>query len=139
MKNLVRLYLLTLSVSLSGLLWAQEQSAPASATGPVMRHTPDARHQTRQLTKRLGLTADQAAQAEPIFADRDEKLQSLSANTSLDAKSMHRQRRAIVADTDQRLAAVLTDPQRAQYAQWKTSRKAHHTPEASPQAPPAAV
>ena len=141
MKNLAPASLLLLSLSLGGAALAQDQTAtPAQAAPTVTRHAPNPNRQTRQLAKRLSLTPDQATQVEPILVDRDQKIQSLMANTSLDPKSMHHQRRAIMADADQRLSAVLTETQKAKYAQLEASRRGHAAPEspATQSAPPTA-
>ncbi len=140
MKNLAPASLLLLSLSLGGAALAQDQTATPQPAPQVMRHAPNPDRQTKALSKRLNLTPDQAAQVEPILADRDQKMQTLMANTSLDPKSMHQQRRAIKADTDQRLSAVLTETQRARYAQLEASRRGHGAPPAPPtqSAPPTA-
>ena len=117
--------LLALVLLTSGAAFAQSPSAPDSAQTPAMHqhHPRDPARQARHLSKKLGLSSDQSAQLQPILADRDQKMQALATNTSLDPKSMHQQRRAIAQDADQKLSAILTPAQQQQYAAMKA---AHH-------------
>ena len=59
------------------------------------RHAPNPQRETKMLTKKLGLSADQAAQVEPILADRAQRMEALSS-TQGDPASMKTQRRTII-------------------------------------------
>ena len=134
MRNLIKssLLILTLGVGTAAFAQAPEpQSTPAAAP----HHQPNPARQAKELSKKLGLTPDQTSQLTPILADRDQRMQALESNSSLDPKTMHQQRRAIMMDTDQKLNAILTPAQQQQYATLKAERR-HRGPEA-PAAPPA--
>ncbi len=124
MQHIVKSSLLFVALGLGAGTFAHAQQpqtiAPPAAT-PL--HQPNPKHQAKELSKKLGLTAGQTAQIEPILADRDARIQTLAGNTSLDPKSMRQQRRAIVLDTEQKLNAVLTPAQQQQYAALKAERQ----------------
>src|SRR5882757_1617852 len=56
--------------------------------------------------KRLGLSDDQTAKLEPIFADSQQKIASLRSNTSLTPDQRREQMRSIHKDTQTQLASV---------------------------------
>jgi protein CpxP len=108
-------------------LLAQDQGQPTSATqpAPAQPHkAPNPQHQTRSMAKKLGLTADQQAQIEPILADRDQQVQSLRANTALAPSDRKAQLHSVVRDSDSKIEALLNDTQKQQYEQLKQSRHA---------------
>ena len=133
------LFALALLVATTAVAQAPADPAPAQAQAMHAHKHADAEHQAKHLTKKLGLSPDQAAQLQPILADRDQKMQALSANSSLDPKSMHQQRRAIASDTDQKLSAILTPDQQQQYAAMKAAHHHGRGRHDSPTAPPAAA
>lgn len=149
MKNLLKrasttIFVLTLVLSLGGSVnplqaQATEQAKP---DGPMAMHghhrAPDPARQTALLTKRLGLTTEQAAQVEPILKSRQQQMEALRANTSNDPKVMHEQRLAIMTDTEQKLNAVLNEQQKQQFAAMKAQHEhSHHDGENTPAPPPA--
>ena len=75
------------------------------------------------ISKKLGLSADQTAKVEPILADRQQKMQALRADSSLDVQQRHEQMHAIAKNTQDQLAGVLTPEQ---MEQLKSMRKGHH-------------
>jgi protein CpxP len=87
-------------------------------------HQPNPQMETRMLTKRLNLTADQAAQVEPILASQQESMKALmpTDGTKPDFQALHAQRKAIMEQTQQKLATVLTPEQQQQLANM------HHGP-----------
>jgi periplasmic protein CpxP/Spy len=109
----------------------QGQSAPAvnstsagqTSSAPTHK-APDPQHQTKRMAKKLGLTADQQAKIEPIFADRDQQVASLRANTALAPKDRKLQIHSVMRDTDGKISALLTDAQKQQYEQLKQDRRA---------------
>lgn len=136
------LFALTLFVAGAASAQAPADPAQAPAAQPQAMHAHkhhDAAHQAKHLSKKLGLSADQQAQLMPILADRDQKMQALTANTTLDPKSMHQQRKAIAQDTDQKLSAILTPDQQQQYAAMKAAHHHGHGRHDAPAAPPAAA
>ena len=140
--------LLALTLLVAGAASAQAPAEPAQNQVPQSQSQPqawhahkhhDAVHQAKHLSKELGLNADQQAQLTPILADRDQKMQALAANTSLDPKSMHQQRKAIAQDTDQKLSAILTPDQQQQYAAMKAAHHHGHGRHDAPATAPAAA
>lgn len=141
MRKLLGTSLLALSFACGGTAWmhaqqlqsdgtmspqaAQQQQAPADQGMHRGRHAQDPAHQTKHLAKKLGLNADQTAQLQPIFADRDAKIAALRSDQSLDPKSRHRQMRAIGQDVDSRVNALLTPPQQQLYADMRASHHHH--------------
>ncbi|ADW69302.1 hypothetical protein [Granulicella tundricola] len=132
MRTLSQLSFILLGAALCGGVAASaqtpDQTAPAPA--PIVRehahHGPDAAHQVKFLTKKLGLTPDQAAQVEPILAERDQKMADLHASDSnMTVKQMHQQMRAIMEDSKQKLDGVLNDQQKQQLAEMKSERRHH--------------
>ncbi len=135
MQNLVKSSILILALGLGIAALAQEpapQQQPAAA--PIRQ--PNPKHQAKELSKKLDLTADQTAQIEPVLADRDQRVQTLNSNTTLDLKSMRKQRRAIMTQSEAKLNAILTPAQQQQYAALKAERR--HGAEASVPPAPAA-
>ena len=127
-----------LAAGLSGnALLAQDQSAPpaASAPSPAQRpaHAPNPRHQAKKMARTLGLSPDQVSKIEPILADRDQQVQSLRSDTTLAPTDRKAKMHSIRQDSDSKIEALLTDPQKQQYEQIKQSRKANkHQQAAAP-------
>lgn len=135
MKNLFAHSALILSLTVGGgVLAAQAQSttppdqaqqaAPQGDWGHGHRHAPNPQRETRMLTKRLGLSADQAAQVEPILADRAQRMEALTS-AQADPASVRAQRRTIMQDTKQKLDAVLTPAQQQEMAQMHHGHGKH--------------
>jgi periplasmic protein CpxP/Spy len=100
-------------------------SMPAAQTPSAPTHkAPDPQRQTRRMAKKLGLTADQQAKIEPIFADRDQQVASLRANTTLAPKDIKVQIHGVMRDSDSKIMALLSDTQKQQYEQLKQDRRA---------------
>ena len=76
------------------------------------------------MAKKLGLSADQQAKIEPIFADRDQQVASLRANTALAPKDRKTQIHGVMRDSDSKITALLSDTQKQQYEQLKQERRA---------------
>jgi periplasmic protein CpxP/Spy len=135
MQHLVKstLLILALGAGSANLAQAPDQSPQTAPAAHHRQHNPA--HQARMLSKKLGLTPDQTAQVTPILADRQQRMQALKSNTSLDPKSMHQQRRAIMMDTRQKLNAVLTPAQQQQLAAMRAAhRRAGQQPASAPPA-----
>jgi Spy/CpxP family protein refolding chaperone len=100
--------------------YAQQAPPPDSqyhGKGGPRHHDPNAEFETKMLTRRLSLTPDQAAKVEPILASQDEQLKALrpQPGTQPDFKAMHEQRKAIMEQTKQQLAGVLTPDQLTEF------------------------
>ena len=112
---------------------AQDQAPPAPAVNSMpagqapsapTHKSPDPQRQTRRMAKKLGLTADQQAKIEPIFADRDQQVATLRANTTLAPKDRKVQIHGVMRDSDSKITALLSDTQKQQYEQLKQDRRA---------------
>jgi len=141
MQNLLKSTVLALSFGVCCAAFAQAPApTPAPQTSEVATHkAANPAHQTKELSKKLGLTADQAAKIEPVLADRDQRIAALQANTSLDPKSMKQQRRAIMMDTQSKLNAVLTPAQQQQLATLKAGKHGGGASQTAAPPPPPAI
>ncbi len=145
MKNQLTQSVWMASLTMSGVLLTA-QAQPAAQTQPATQapdqtqqaapqdgqhhhhgHTPNPQHETKWLTKRLGLSAEQAAQVEPILAERAQKLAALksASGTQTDSASLHDQHRAIQQQTEQKLDTVLTPAQQQELAQMHHGHGKH--------------
>ena len=147
MQSLATLSLLAVSLTFAGTSFAaahaqvlqsdgtmaqpQQQATPAATA----HKAPNSAHQLKHLRKQLSLTPDQTSKLQPILADRDTRMATLTGNTSLDPKSVHQQRHAIETDTESKINAVLTPDQQKLYADMRAAR--HHGGE-TPVVPPTA-
>lgn len=127
-----RTLFLVVSLALTGVASAAAQTGDSQqpTPAPVVRqhHEHSPQQQTRKLTRKLGLSQDQAAQVEPILAARREQMQALKSNPPSDPRLMHQQMRSISHDTRQKIDAILTAPQREQLA----AMHHHHKREMQP-------
>ena len=73
--------------------------------------------------KKLGLSDDQTAKLEPIFADSQQKMSALRANTSLTPDQRREQMKAIHTDTQSQLSTVLTPDQMQQLHSMRRGRR----------------
>ncbi|MGO8935497.1 MAG: hypothetical protein ACLPLZ_01020 [Terracidiphilus sp.] len=111
------------------------QAAP-SQPGNQHRHF-DASQFAAHLGQRLSLSSDQVAQITPILAARQQQMQTLRADASLSEQDRHTKAHAIMQDTNSKIEALLTDPQKQQFQQMLAQRRQrrNHQPQSSqPQA-----
>ena len=134
MRNLIKSSLLVLALGAGSAALAQTPDAQTST--PPQQHAPNPQHQAKDLARRLGLSPDQTAQIEPILADRDQKVQALLSNTSLDRSAVRQQRRAIMTDTESKINAILTPAQQQQWATLRQERQHGHGQSEPQTAPP---
>ena len=130
-----------------GALLAQDQNQPpAGATPPAAgsqtspeaqpHRAPNPHRQAKMMAKKLGLSADQQTQLEPILADREQQMQGVRADTTLAPNDRREKARGIMQDSDSKIDAILTDPQKQQYEQMKQSHRAARQQGQSPAAAP---
>ena len=131
MKNLLTHSVLIASLVVScGFLAAQAQTSiqqpdqTQQAAPQRHRHAPDPQRETKMMTRRLGLSQEQAAQVEPILADRAQRMAALHSSQT-DPATMKEQRHAILQDTKQKLDAVLTPAQQQELAQMHHEHGRH--------------
>jgi Spy/CpxP family protein refolding chaperone len=98
-----------------------QPSGDATTQQPTVKYGHHGRHgkmdphkAAQHLGKRLGLSDDQMAKLEPIFADQQQKMAALHSNTSLTEDQRREQARAIFKDTHTQLSSVLTPDQMQQ-------------------------
>jgi len=119
--------------------------APAANAAQVAPSQPGQQHRNfdpsqfaAHLGKRLSLSSDQVAQITPILTARQQQMQTLRADASLTEQDRHTKRHAIMQDTNSKIEAVLTDPQKQQFeqmlAQRRQHRHNHEQPSSQPQA-----
>jgi hypothetical protein len=106
--------------------------APASTQAPAaqgqagnVHRNFDPNRQAVRLSKRLGLSDDQAAQIKPILADRFQQMQNLRADTSLSQQDRHAKVHALMQDSNTRIEAVLNDAQKQQFQKMQAERRSH--------------
>src|SRR5260370_31876414 len=98
---------LALALSYSPAFAQQQQdAAPAPTTKHHHAHNPQ--REAAKLSKKLNLSADQTAKLEPILADRDNKIATLTNDTTISPAVMKHPMRAIRHHTRHHLATVLT-------------------------------
>jgi Spy/CpxP family protein refolding chaperone len=104
------------------------QAAPQTlgTEGHGHHHAMNPNKQAKHLAKELNLTPDQVNQIKPILADRDQRIQSLRADSSLAPKDRHEKMRSIQQDSKSKIEAVLNDNQKQQFEQMIANRRAHH-------------
>jgi protein CpxP len=126
----------SLALVLSGsLAFAQQQDAtPAPAAKHHHAHNPQ--REAAKLSKKLNLSSDQTAKLEPILADRQQKIATLRADTSLSPDQRRQQFRSIHENTRTQLAGVLTPDQMQQLHSMHHGR--HQQQQSTPTTPPAA-
>jgi protein CpxP len=109
----------SLALALSGVLaFAQQQDATAATAGKH-HHAHNPQREAAKLSKKLNLSPDQTAKLEPILADRDSKIATLTNDKTISPDVRKQQMRAIRQQTRQQLATVLTPDQLQQI-------KSHH-------------
>jgi len=129
---------LALALAGSALVYGQAPQGTDQPQGQDHRqwrhHEPNPQFETKMLTKRLNLSAEQAAAVEPILAAQQEQMKALrpAPGTTPDFKAMHEQRKTIMTDTQQKLAGVLSTEQMQELARMHDHRG--HGPH--PPAPP---
>lgn len=113
----------TLTMACAEQLQSTGTAAPQQQGKAMHRHAPNAAHQTKRLSKRLGLSSDQSARLQPILAERDARLTALQADGTLAPGAMHKRRHAIKLETEGRINTLLTPEQQRLYSD---ARAAHH-------------
>jgi protein CpxP len=106
---------------------APAQQPPAGAPMHHGHHGPNADRQAHFLSKKLNLTPDQEAQVKPILAERDQKMKALrGSDANMTVEQAREQRKAIMADSMQKMNGILNDTQKQQLAEMKSERGHHH-------------
>lgn len=98
-----------------GLAFGQAQAPDNGQGQPPVHHRPmhprNPEKEAEFLSKRLNLTPEQTSKLEPIFADRNQKMEAIHSNTSLTRQDAWTQMREVEKSTHEQLATVLTPEQ----------------------------
>ncbi len=81
----------------------------------------------KHLGKKLGLSNEQVAQLKPILEDRQQQMQTLRNDTSLNQQDRRAKAGGIMQDSKTRIEAVLNDTQKQQFEQMLQERRARHS------------
>jgi len=108
--------------------------ATAQPAAPEQRRRPTPERQTRFLVRQLGLSPQQAAQIQPIIADRQQQIDALRSDTTLAPRDRRVRMRGVMQDSRTRIEAVLTDSQKQQFEQMLADRRARRQQQEQPQA-----
>jgi periplasmic protein CpxP/Spy len=119
----------------AGVLMAQAPDAtqaPADNSTATTQTTPAGRHraadparEAKHLGKKLGLSADQVSQLQPILADRNQQMQSLRSDTTLSQSDRRAKFQSIRQDSNTKIEALLNDQQKQQFEQMQQARRNH--------------
>jgi hypothetical protein len=104
---------------------APTADAPQAAPAQQSHRDFDPNRQAVRLSKRLGLSSDQAAQIKPILVDRFQQMQNLRADTSLNQRDRHAKVHALMQDSNTKIEAVLNDTQKQQFEKMQAERRSH--------------
>ena len=126
--------LLTTSLALSlsfGAAFAQQTTDPQATAPPANgsyhhHHAPNPQKQAAYISEKLGLSADQTANLEPILAGNDQQMQALWQNQQLTPQDRHQQMHAIHQQTEQQLSSVLSPEQMTQLKAMHHHGHHHH-------------
>jgi protein CpxP len=121
-----------------GILLAQDQSQPAANATPQSsparqsHKTANPARQAKRMAKKLGLSADQQSELEPVLRIRQQQIQSVRADTTMSPNVKRTTIRGIRQNSDRKIEASLSDTQKQQYEQMKQDRQARrHAPTGS--------
>jgi Spy/CpxP family protein refolding chaperone len=119
--------------------------APAASAPQAAPSQPGNQHRNfdpsqfaARLGQRLSLSSDQVAQITPILTARQQQMQTLRADASLSEQDRHTKAHAIMQDTNTKIEAVLTDPQKQQFEQMLAQRRQHRHNREQPSSQPQA-
>jgi Spy/CpxP family protein refolding chaperone len=96
--------------------FSMPQPLPQAPTAsPTAGQMPTPEQVVQKMGEKLSLTDQQKTQLTPIIADRQQKLQALRADTSMERPEKAQKARQIFQDSDTKIKAVLTDEQKQKY------------------------
>jgi hypothetical protein len=103
-----------LGIALTFAIVAQAQTTPDDDAPSVQQQhrAPDPEQQVARLTKRLGLSPEQAAKINDILHQRQQQVAAIRGDTSLEAADRKQRVRGAMAAGTAQLEGVLTEQQR---------------------------
>ena len=90
----------------------QSQQGPPPGRGG--RHM-DPDQQLKHMTQALDLSADQQSQIKPVLVDRDQQMQALFSDQSLQQQDRRAKARSIMQSSNSKIEAVLNDEQKQKF------------------------
>jgi len=128
MRNFMKssVLVLTLAAAAGAALAQAPQDQPQGPHphGQFQGRQQNPEFEIKMLTRRLSLTPEQAAQIEPILADRKARMEALrpASGSQPDFKALRQQHKQIMDDTKARIDAVLTPDQQAKFKERPGAR-----------------
>jgi Spy/CpxP family protein refolding chaperone len=105
-----------------GLLFAANVPVMAKGAGHTGAGHTGAAHKGG-MAKQLGLSKDQKSQLKPILKDAKEQIKAVKADTTLSKKERHSRIKAIRADSQSKVNAILTSDQQQKLTQLRAARR----------------
>jgi len=97
------------------VLTATAQGQSGSSSAASTHQPPSSDEMASTLAAKLNLSDDQKTKITPIIADRQQKIQSDRADTSMRPMQKMRKMKGIFEDSDKKIESVLNDEQKKQY------------------------
>jgi protein CpxP len=110
----------------------------AASVALAAPQAPSEQPEAHNLRQRLALTRDQQSQFRAINQDRKAQLSSVQGDTSLSPSARKQKVKAIRADAETKIRAMLTETQLAEYDQIKRERHEEALRNRQTAVPPAA-
>jgi Spy/CpxP family protein refolding chaperone len=107
--------------------------ADGQARAGMRQHGGGIERELVELTQALGLSGDQQAQVKAVLEERREKMEALRASGALPNRE---QMGAIHRDANLKIAALLSDDQKAKFAAWQEQNRERRRGQGSGEAPP---
>lgn len=125
--------ILTIALASGSVLFAQDTAGtPQDQSGQQMQHSGGWHHgpmspdqELAHMTKALNLSSDQQAQLKPVLQDRHDQLMQLHQDSSLSREDRMSKIKALDADSNSKVLAVLNDQQKTKYNQMVADRQEH--------------
>lgn len=106
-----------LIAGISTLAPAQDDGIPPSSAGgaPIARSHRDPARELAQLTRKLNLTPEQQSEVKGVLQTRQQQMQSLAEDQTLNRVERISRERSIMDDSKNKIEAVLDDSQRQKF------------------------
>lgn len=119
---------------------SDQQAQPAQRQGGWHHGPQDPAQRTKELTKRLNLTADQQAKVQDALQSQHSQMESLHQDSSLSQDDRRAKMMDIRKGTDAQIRGVLDATQQKKWDEMQARREQrmqeHHAPDAGSNPPP---
>jgi len=125
MRKFIQSSVVILTLAIAGAAAGHAQAGQRQRhSGQSQGRKANPESEVKMLTKRLNLSAEQAAQIEPILADRQARMHALkpAEGSQPDFKALRQQHKAIMQDTHAKLNAILTPEQQQELEKLREHR-----------------